>query len=119
MAPQDSSSSSLSAVEIETRVIKEFLDIIILCEIKEHNELTGYDLAVMQREKFGISLSPGTVYMTMYSMERRGLIAGHPNGKKTSYMLTEKGERSLENIKQSSMDLVNFMKRIFPISMPP
>lgn len=57
---------------------------------------------------------PGTVYMTMYAMERRGLISGKPNGKKTTYSLTVKGERALEAIKASGMELVEFMKCVFP-----
>jgi DNA-binding PadR family transcriptional regulator len=75
--------------------------------------LTGYDLALLEREKFGVSLSPGTVYMTMYAMERRGLIAGKPNGKKTTYSLTAKGERAFEEIMASGSKLVEFMKSVF------
>jgi DNA-binding PadR family transcriptional regulator len=103
----------LTVLGIETRVIKEFLDIIMLCELKTRGELTGYDLAMLEREKFGVSLSPGTVYMTMYAMERRGLIAGKPDGKKTTYSLTAKGERAFEEIMASGSVLVEFMKSIF------
>lgn len=106
-------SPELSVLGLETRVIKEFLDVIMLCELKVKGELTGYDLAMLEREKFGVSLSPGTVYMTMYAMERRGLISGKPIGKKTAYSLTEKGERALEEIKASGAELVGFMKSVF------
>lgn len=119
MKPEDNqainSHNGLSAEEIEKRIVKEFLDIIILCELKEHSELTGYDLALMEHEKFGISLSPGTVYATMYSMERKGLIRGHSNAKKTNYFLTEKGEAVLSNIGKSSERFVEFMKCIFAV----
>lgn len=108
----------LSVIEVETRVVKEFLDIIIICELKEKGELSGYDLATMQKQKFGITLSPGTVYSTMYSMERRGLITPHPNGKKTTYILSPMGERALDNIKRGSIELVDFMKCVFPIGAP-
>ncbi len=114
MSSVNSGSPELTMLGIETRVIKEFLDIIMLCELKERGELTGYDLAVLEKEKFGVSLSPGTVYMTMYAMERRGLITGKPNGKKTTYSLTLKGERALEEIKASGSGLVEFMRCIFP-----
>jgi DNA-binding PadR family transcriptional regulator len=70
------SNNSITLDEIELRVVKEFLDILILFELKEHKELSGYDLAVLQNQKFKISLSPGTVYATLYAMERRGLIMG-------------------------------------------
>jgi DNA-binding PadR family transcriptional regulator len=104
----------LSTLEVETRVIKEFLDIIILFELKEHKELSGYDMAILQKQKFGISLSPGTVYSTLYAVERRGLIAPHVNTKKTTYVLTEAGEKALENFYQSGLELLDFMKKVFP-----
>ncbi|HSV50184.1 MAG TPA: PadR family transcriptional regulator [Candidatus Acidoferrales bacterium] len=110
-------SKVLSSFEVETRVIKEFLDIIILCELKGHNELSGYDIALLQKQKFGITLSPGTVYSTMYAMERRGLIDAHSNGKKTTYVLTDLGVKALDNLGRCGMELVDFMKCIFPISM--
>jgi DNA-binding PadR family transcriptional regulator len=106
-------STELTVLGIETRVIKEFLDIIMLCELKARGALTGYDLAMLEREKFGVSLSPGTVYMTMYAMERRGLIVGKPNGKKTTYSLTVKGERAFEEITASGSELIEFMKCLF------
>jgi DNA-binding PadR family transcriptional regulator len=105
--------TGLSAKEIEKRIIKEFLDVIILIELKEKGELSGYDLAVLQHRKFEISLSPGTVYATLYAMERRGLITGHNDGKKTAFGLTKKGEEALENIKQINPDLPEFMKCLF------
>jgi DNA-binding PadR family transcriptional regulator len=114
MKTASNGSPELTVLGIETRVLKEFLDIIMLCELKARGALTGYDLALLERERFGISLSPGTVYMTMYAMERRGLIAGKPNGKKTTYSLTVKGERALEEIKVSGAVLVDFMKCVFP-----
>jgi DNA-binding PadR family transcriptional regulator len=107
----------MSILEVETRVIKEFLDIIILLELKEHKELSGYDMAMLQKQKFGISLSPGTVYSTLYAVERRGLISPHVNTKKTTYVLTEAGEKALENLQHSGFELLDFMKNIFPFSL--
>jgi hypothetical protein len=116
MNRQDSEYKELSVLGIETRVIKEFLDIFILSEIKNSGELTGYNLALLLKQRFDIALSPGTVYMTMYSMERRGLIVGHINSKKTTYGLTIKGERALVAIKVGGPELVDFMKCVFPLA---
>jgi len=98
---------------IETRVIKEFLDVIILYELAERKQLTGYEIAVLGREKFGIALSPGTVYMTMYAMERRGLIEGKNDGKKTNFCLTAKGERALGGIGVAQGELSDFLRNLF------
>ncbi len=77
--------TGLSTDELEKRIIKEFLDVIILLELKDKGELSGYDFAVLQHQKFDLSLSPGTVYATLYAMERRGLIEGHNDGKKNGF----------------------------------
>jgi DNA-binding PadR family transcriptional regulator len=116
MKPEDPS-KVLSTLEVETRVIKEFLDIIILFELKQHTELSGYDMAMLQKQKFGISLSPGTVYSTLYAVERRGLIAPHVATKKTTYVLTEAGEKALENFYQNNFELLDFMKKVFPFPL--
>lgn len=114
---QDSkaTNSGLSIDAIENRIVKEFLDIIILLELKDKGELSGYDIAVLQHKKFNFSLSPGTVYATLYAMERRGLIEGHNDTKKTVFRLTEKGSTSLENLKRIGPPLIDFTKSIFPI----
>jgi DNA-binding PadR family transcriptional regulator len=106
-------SPELTLIGIKTRVIKEFLDVIILCELAERKELTGYEIAVLGRDKFGIALSPGTVYMTIYAMERRGLIEGKNDGKKTNFCLTAEGESTLGEIAVIRGELMNFIKRLF------
>ncbi|NLF87413.1 PadR family transcriptional regulator [Candidatus Bathyarchaeota archaeon] len=114
---QDSkaANSGLSIDAIENRIVKEFLDIIILLELKDKGELSGYDIAVLQHKKFNFSLSPGTVYATLYAMERRGLIEGHNDTKKTVFHLTEKGGASLENLKRIAPELIDFTKCLFPV----
>ncbi len=77
--------------EIEIRVVKNFLDILILTEMKKQSGLSGYDVIGFVNETFGGMLSPGTVYATLYSIERKGLIKGVPEGRKTVYKLTDEG----------------------------
>jgi DNA-binding PadR family transcriptional regulator len=107
--------TGLSLDEVERRIIKEFLDVIILLELKDKGELSGYDFAVLQHQKFDLSLSPGTVYATLYAMERRGLIQGHNDGKKTAFQLTDKGAAALENLKKIGSELTDFMKCLLPV----
>jgi len=87
--------------DIETRVIKSFLDILILIEMKKQNNLSGYDVTAFVNNKFGGILSPGTVYATLYSMERKGLIQGESDGRKTIYALTEKGNNVITSMMQN------------------
>jgi DNA-binding PadR family transcriptional regulator len=107
--------TGLSLDDIERRIIKEFLDVIILLELKDKGELSGYDFAVLQHQKFDLSLSPGTVYATLYAMERRGLIEGHNDGKKTAFHLTDKGAAALETLKKIGPELTDFMKCLLPV----
>ncbi len=81
-----------SPKDIEIRVVKNFLDILILIELKKQTNLSGYDVTGFVNGKFGGILSPGTVYATLYALERKGLIAGESDGRKTVYQLTEMGQ---------------------------
>jgi DNA-binding PadR family transcriptional regulator len=119
MEPKTASrNSDLSVTDIKTRIFKEFLDLIILFELS-NKELSGYDLIAIQSKRFGMDLSPGTVYATLYSMERKGFIKGNLGGNKTTYVLTSKGKEGLETFKKASGQLEAFMKAIFPVLFQP
>jgi DNA-binding PadR family transcriptional regulator len=75
--------------DIETRIVKSFLDLLILIEMRKQDNISGYDVTSFVNEKFGNILSPGTVYATLYAIKRKGLIHGQSNGRKTVYALTE------------------------------
>lgn len=87
-----------SPKDIETRVVKSFLDVLILIEMKKQANLSGYNVTAFVNNKFGGILSPGTVYATLYSMERKGLIKGTHDGRKTTYQLTESGNIIISSI---------------------
>ncbi len=87
-----------SPKDIETRVVKSFLDVLILIEMKKQSNLSGYDVTAFVNNKFGGILSPGTVYATLYSMERKGLIKGTNDGRKTTYQLTELGNMIISSM---------------------
>jgi DNA-binding PadR family transcriptional regulator len=109
----DSSSERYSPKEIETRLVKDFLDILILVEMKKRTCLTGYDVIDFVNKKFGDMLSPGTVYSTIYSIERKGFIKGDSNGRKTVYKLTSIGNDVLTRIKDSRQEMTQFMETFF------
>ncbi len=101
-----------SPKDIETRVVKNFLDILILVEIKKHGNLSGYDITAFVNERFGGVLSPGTVYATVYSMERKGLIEGMSDGRKTVYKLTDDGEDVMSlMIKSLNQQMISFTQK--------
>jgi DNA-binding PadR family transcriptional regulator len=82
---------------VRERIIKNFLDIIILVELKTE-PLSGYDIITLVNDKFHFLVSAGTVYTLLYSLERKGLVKGNTNRRKTVYTLTEKGVLMIETI---------------------
>jgi len=52
---------------------------------------SGYDTIAFLQHELGISLSSSTVYGSLYSMERKGLLTGHNDGRKRIFKVTELG----------------------------
>ena len=98
--------------DIEIRIVKSFLDILILVEMKKQSNLSGYDVTAFVNNKFGGILSPGTVYATLYSMERKGLIEGKSDGRKTVYELTQQGNEVTELMKDTyNEQMTDFIRK--------
>jgi len=62
--------------KMNERTIKNFMDILILAQLREGLPMSGYDFIAFIHKKFRILMSPGTVYSVLYSLERDGLIKG-------------------------------------------
>jgi len=105
-------SSGYSPKDLETRVVKNFLDILILIEMKKQVNLSGYDVTAFVNSKFGGVLSPGTVYATLYAIERKGLIEGENDGRKTVYKLTPKGQELMTDMmKDFNKQMTDFVRK--------
>jgi len=89
------------------RIIKNFLDVLILAELRK-GSLSGYDVIAFINNRFRILVSSGTVYSFLYSLERDGLIAGVWNRRKRVYRLTEKGEKTIKTI-MSANDKIQYL----------
>ncbi len=116
--PPESDDSS-AVQEIKVRIVKEFLDLIILIELRSYESLSGYDLGVTLNKKFKLALSPGTVYATLYAMERKGLVKGETVAKKTFFSIAPEGQKRLMKFKESREDLTAVMECIFPVVFHP
>ena len=97
--------------KLRTRVVKNFLDILVLTEMKD-NPLSGYDVIGLIHKRYDILVSSGTVYSLLYSLEQEGVIRGAQNQRKRVYELTEKGEQSLGDIMRVNGDIQNLLKKI-------
>ena len=72
--------------------------------------MSGYDAIGFIHDKFGVLVSSGTVYAHLYAVERESLIEGSWDTKKRVYKITEKGERALETLSKTNMELLNSLK---------
>ena len=87
------------------RLITGFLDMIVIAHFID-KLFSGYDVLLFLEDEFKIKFSSGTVYSTLYSMEREGLIQGSDSENKRVYTVTKKGKitaevaASFENVKE-------------------
>jgi len=87
--------------EVQERILKSFLDMLILSELRKESK-SGYDVITFIHQKFNILPSSGTVYSTLYLLEREGLIKGGWVQGKRVYTLTDKGKKTIHAILAAS-----------------
>jgi len=98
--------------EMQGRIVKNFMDILIMTELRD-SPMSGYDAISFIHKKFRLLVSSGTVYSLLYSLERDGLIEGKFNNRKRVYVLTEKGEETVQAIQEASEQIQTFMSNLF------
>jgi len=97
--------------KMHRRIVKSFMDILILAELK-NGPMSGYDVIAFIHNKFGILVSSGTVYSLLYSLERDNLIRGTWAKRKRVYELSEKGERHIEAILNANDKIKGLMTNL-------
>lgn len=90
------------------RLIKSFLDVLILAELR-NGPMSGYDVIAFIHRKFRLLVSSGTVYSLLYSLERDGLIEGSWNQRKRVYILTDRGEETIKAILGANEKIKGFL----------
>ena len=100
--------------KMHERIIKNFLDIIILAELR-NRPMSGYDVISFIHNKFRLLVSSGTVYSLLYSLERNGLITGTWNERKRVYKHTEKGMKTIETILTANDQIKSFITNILKV----
>ena len=99
-------------MEMHRRMIKDFLDIIILARLRNAKLLSGYEIMGLIHQKLGFLISSGTVYSLLYSMERKGLIKGELTDGKRIYVLTDQGKGVIDAILGSKEELLKFVRTL-------
>jgi DNA-binding PadR family transcriptional regulator len=81
--------------DLETRTIKNFVDILILKYLREHPLVSCYEILRYLQDTLNIPFSPGTVYHMVSLLERRAFVKGDGDERGRTYELTTKGEKRL------------------------
>jgi DNA-binding PadR family transcriptional regulator len=104
--------SSEIVERLQGKALRNFMDILILTEMKKEASLSGYDVISLVHKKFNIFVSSGTVYSLLYSLERAGLIKGVWNDRKRVYELSEKGLQNIEVITKANDEVQKFLRNL-------
>jgi len=104
-------------LKFKTRIIKEFIDIIILGRLRIAPS-SGYDIIRYIYQKNKVLISSGTIYTTLYSLEREGLIEGRSKGRKRIYRITSKGLDYIEALFHNSEKVLSFLWEVLRETSP-
>lgn len=94
---------------IQKRSLRAFLDLVILRMIT-HKPMTAYELNSLFVKKFGIIISPATVYSKLSSMEREGLITCVQYRPGRTYSITEQGRKIVDSITSITEEIQDSIK---------
>ncbi len=94
----------------QERALRSFLDLAILQRLTQE-PLSGYEITVTFGKKFGVSMSPGTVYSVLQTLELYGLI-GHKAESGQKFYLTEKGKKLTKTLPLTTMELHTSLNKI-------
>lgn len=79
----------LRASWAKERLVKNFLDVMLLHMLKKSGPVHGYELTKLIHTQSGILLSCGTLYPVLYELEKGGLIKSKMAGKRKNYALAD------------------------------
>jgi len=96
--------------KLRRRLINELLDIIILNRVESNTYVTGYAIIEYLFRRFNILVSSGSVYSTLYALEREGLIKGVWKGRKRIYKITPEGEKMIKILREKT-DIISSLFR--------
>jgi DNA-binding PadR family transcriptional regulator len=94
--------------EMQSRIIDDFLDIIILRELGD-GSLGCYDVISRVHNRHDRQLSSGKTYSRLYSLEKKGLVQSSLNSNKRVFMLTDSGREALREIANEKNRILGYL----------
>ncbi|WGM88790.1 MAG: PadR family transcriptional regulator [Candidatus Bathyarchaeum tardum] len=102
----------LDLSSFKKRIFTSFLDFLILANISKKEPLSGYDILMLVHNTYEMKLSPSIVYYTLKKMENKGLITSLAYPRKKTYLLTDKGIKTMHHIPNWIDDIQEFIKSL-------
>ena len=94
--------------KLRRRLIKSFLDLLILSKLREE-PMSGYDIISAINKEFHFLVGSGSLYSLLYRLEREGLVEGTWNGRRRVYKLTQKGQATAKITADFYQKIENFI----------
>jgi DNA-binding PadR family transcriptional regulator len=98
--------------DFRERLIKNCTDVLILAELNEGKTMSGCSFLTFFNEKFGIMLSPGTIYSKLYALERQGLLQINMESRRTVYSISNKGQKIMHVITSLNPKIQEFLRSL-------
>ena len=92
------------------KLVSCFLEILVIAGFRD-DSFSGYDALRFINEHFGILLSPGRMYSTLYAMERKKLVEGSYEKGKRMHKVTDFGKLTLDVV-TSSDEIQAFVAKV-------
>jgi len=107
-----------TAQELRERTVENFLDILILTNLRKNSLMSANDLMGRIHRKFGVSLSSGILYSCLFYLERAGFIHEDFVIKKharirTVYSITQKGTEKIDITREHKSAIQLVIDEIF------
>jgi len=89
-----------------------FVDVIVLDHVSHVPDSTGYSTLEYIEKRFGITPRSGSIFSTMDSLERKGLLEGGWKGKARIYRVTDGGREALERFGKGFQDIQELIEKL-------
>lgn len=101
-----------SSSEVKRKITLALLETTIMAEMSQRAGMTVPNIIDFVLKTSDIQISPGTIYPTLYLMEKKGKINKLPNRRKKTYVLTETGKKEIMNLQKGAKYLQAFLLKL-------
>ena len=98
--------------QLRERILKNFLDVVILSRLEKSEPMGGYDFIRLIHEEFGILISTGTIYSNLYALERKGFVKSYLSRKRRVYKIVDKGRQFVEAASHAMKSVQNWIEKM-------